>query len=116
MRVAGASGVDVEVLEFSGEQFLHRGVLKRRGARPVPLSVGLDLREGPLDLLCSGSPVSPMPLVSFFAVSALLPFSFSAGAWVDVELLFRKRTSLLKKAVSDRSRAQNRIKTLGNQG
>jgi hypothetical protein len=58
-RVAGASGVYVEVLAFSGEQLLHRGILKRRGARPLPLGVGLELREGPLDLLCSASPVPP---------------------------------------------------------
>jgi hypothetical protein len=31
-------------------------------------------------------------------------------------LIFGEHLSLLKKSVSDRSRAQNRVKTLGNQG
>ncbi len=71
----------IEVLELAREELLYRGVLKRRGARPMPLGVGLNLREGPLDLL-SGCPSMLCVLVTFFAVRAFLLSRASAG--VDV--------------------------------
>ena len=49
--VTGAGSVDVYVFDLSCEEIIHRSVLERRGARPVSLCIGVNLGEGPLDLL-----------------------------------------------------------------
>src|SRR5215208_4096463 len=74
--------MDVEVLEVSAEELLHRDVVERRGARSSPQRIGLYLREGPLDLL-SGCTLVLCVLVAFFMVVS--PFlSSGTGARVDV--------------------------------
>ena len=79
--------MDVEVLEVSAEELFHRGIVERRGARPVPQRIGLYLREGPLDLL-SGCTLVLCVLVAFFMVVS--PFlSSGTGARVDVSQVYR---------------------------
>src|SRR5215208_5781067 len=83
-RIAGSCSMDVDVLEApGGEEICHRGVVERRGARTVPLGVGLNLREWPLDLLSARRSVLSV-MTYFVGCASLVLFSCGAGARVDV--------------------------------
>ena len=109
-RIAGAGGVHVEVLEFSGKDLLHRDVVKCGGARPVPLCVGLHLREGLLDLVSGCTPMLSV-LVTLFVVHAF--FHFSASARVDMGSVHRVGFRHTAKAQLDPHPAAVRLRQSG---